>query len=97
MALQVTLTDSETGATYVAAYVRVPAADIELDFVKQKARFKALAYFSTSAAAAGKQRVIERIFTLEGPEFVQVFGTPAVNRAYAFLKTLPLFADAVDV
>jgi hypothetical protein len=97
VALQLSLQDSETGATFTAAYVRIVPGSIKLDFANQHGEFKAYAFVDGQAAAAGKTRVVERTFLLDGPEFQQVFGTSAANRAYAYLKTLPIFNGALDV
>lgn len=97
MAIRVDYTDAETGAFYTAAYVRVLPASIRLDFRAQHAEYDVQVFFSTATAAAGKTRVALRHITIDGADFVTVFGNPVVMRAYAYLRTLPDFEQGEDV
>jgi hypothetical protein len=54
--------------------------------------------YASAAAGAAKRPVVERTFVATGAAATQIVTAPNIQAAvYAYLKTLPFFAGAIDV
>ena len=94
-----------TGIELPAAYVRI--ARIELDYRAETAAITVVRYANQAARDSGARDMAHDKDCVEvhGVEFQAVFGdkvllakdvTP-LSQAYAYIKTLPAYANAIDV
>jgi hypothetical protein len=93
----------ETGIELPAAYYRVTKTEISSEF--NQVYFFVWVYKDEQARTDGKSLIQEIAYAIYSGQFERYFGTAVLNEegnnpmksCYEYLKTLPEFAEAIDV
>lgn len=98
MAIQKSLTDADTGATYPTAYWRISGVTFPPGL---NAAVVAVEAYADATAAADRTPVAQRRFLVGPAAYAQVFPAAALvsevtARAYAWLKARQEFAGGID-